>query len=1653
MASRELKKKRGAASHSPASTSRVGRRGKEGKAVVQRAPEKGKADNTEREEPETIQLDDFVQPSTSQDDTQEENTKDTGQEKDVGGPHPKGKGGKQDGKGNGVLDSPRYLKSPREKSRERSSSPFRRNVVEPLPGGGAVTGTQGSQVSLRSESSLSSREAWPERKDSVSTVKSKTDSSVHQDSRPGSAKDQKKGSRPRDSAVETVSIKTEAQQNAYIPYTYARSCIARIAGDMSDMKSKHLRIVKDIEKHYRAIEDETQVQFNGFVLMLRQQYKGKSDTFRQVIELYRTQMSEKEEYWKESMQSMTERVNKLLKDRKVLLVNNREEVEKLEKQKALMMAQYTSQMDQEKSATVVATKDLEKKVEDLEDDKKKLQEELQAEREEVARLKAAAAVVVPVAAVAATAAKEEKEEKTAAEKAAPAREGVREEEQQRASEERHQMREDMGRMGEERQDLMDKVKDLQSEVARLSLESGEWQEKYRLLLLQAGDSEKLREQYAKLESQYKALALVVAASPESSQAAEDKRSQVEKDCADMEEEKQRLQKEIAKWEEEFKKKNKREPTDDDKPDSAKELYTSLGEVEQMVESLDCQKETLKAVQSGAVPPSPDLPPSGAAEVTEPQVSVVEVTVPDPAIVVSLEKSQAAVDDLQKRLADLQDLEAGVVASTPAVAAAAVVQDDNSEKVEKLTAELEDKESELEKLRAEKREMSKDMKKMMRQHVKLQAKMAETDPDLDRLLQMVAVLVQSVHGEHEDAGRAVEKRLQTAKETVKPLSEKEAAAKKALGSWDKKYKKAHGNAPEEKDRDEEGQALAAAAADSSKARDIKELEVRALTLLSTGIYTPGQQKPPKSASRATPETDTEQQLSALDNKVIDLEGEKEKLAEENSKLQAAVESLEAEVADLRNQLAAQASMAAVAATAVGSDEAADLQSEVDGLNAALQQEKAAHDATREELESLQKQVQTLTEEMAAVQGQSQADLHKATAALEASLASKEEQLADAKKRIEELEKERMANVPLDTAKEIKNLQNKIAVLEKEKAEMKATVAGHGAAMLEVKAQLDVANKALGAQRAANRELEGRVKSARAEKEKAVKELTKQVDRKEQQRAALETRLKQLQAAGAGTVAATAAAKPGPSKGAKGKAEAEDTAPLKREIRELNARIKQLETEARRHSNVAVAGAVEGAGPDRNAQKRQEKILKELEKRLEIESNKAAKLTEAQKQKDEELKTLGKDVKEKDAEIAKLKAELATLGVAAKEGVAAAGKVKGLEVENKKLAEENKVLTENFNSERVLRKKYYNMVEDMKGKIRVYARARPLSSTETERGNTSVVKSPDEYSLQVTSQRGLKEFQYDQVFMEDSTQERVFEDTNNLIQSAVDGYNVCIFAYGQTGSGKTFTMIGDRDQRFPGIAPRAFERIFELGQENKSKFDMKVTAYMLELYNDKLIDLFAKPNIYDEDKLDIKKDKKGMVFVQGSAVKAATNAKELYALFEEGSKNRHVASTKMNAESSRSHLVIGIVMESTNRATGNVVKGKLSLVDLAGSERVGKTGASAEQLKEAMSINKSLSALGDVISALSSEQQFIPYRNNKLTMLMQDSLGGNAKTLMFVNISPADYNCDETVISLTYASRVKLITNDASKNADNKEIARLKAIISKLKAGERVDEEEV
>ncbi|KAG7391769.1 hypothetical protein PHYBOEH_006603 [Phytophthora boehmeriae] len=375
-----------------------------------------------------------------------------------------------------------------------------------------------------------------------------------------------------------------------------------------------------------------------------------------------------------------------------------------------------------------------------------------------------------------------------------------------------------------------------------------------------------------------------------------------------------------------------------------------------------------------------------------------------------------------------------------------------------------------------------------------------------------------------------------------------------------------------------------------------------------------------------------------------------------------------------------------------------------------------------------------------------------------------------------------------------------------------------------------------------------------------------------------------------------------------------------------------------------------------------------------------------------------------------------------------------------------LETSYREEQTLRKKYYNQIEDMKGKIRVYARCRPMSGSELERGCISCVKFLDEFSLEVSGgSRAAKTFAYDQVFSPASSQIQVFEDTKNLLQSAVDGYNVCIFAYGQTGSGKTFTMTGCESD--PGLSPRAIHHLFALADEAKSNFTISFQATMLELYNDTLIDLFylMEGGGSHDNKLDIKKNEKGMVVVSNAMLKKCSSPEQTLRLFEAANKKRQVGATKMNAESSRSHSIFSLLVESFNKTTKTTSIGKLSLVDLAGSERAGKTGATADRLKEAQAINKSLSALGDVISALSTNEKFIPYRNNKLTQLMQDSLGGNAKTLMFVNISPADYNTEETVTSLTYASRVKLITNNANKNSESEQVNRLKAIIKQLRAG--------
>uniref|UniRef100_A0A0E0DJS3 Kinesin motor domain-containing protein n=1 Tax=Oryza meridionalis TaxID=40149 RepID=A0A0E0DJS3_9ORYZ len=378
---------------------------------------------------------------------------------------------------------------------------------------------------------------------------------------------------------------------------------------------------------------------------------------------------------------------------------------------------------------------------------------------------------------------------------------------------------------------------------------------------------------------------------------------------------------------------------------------------------------------------------------------------------------------------------------------------------------------------------------------------------------------------------------------------------------------------------------------------------------------------------------------------------------------------------------------------------------------------------------------------------------------------------------------------------------------------------------------------------------------------------------------------------------------------------------------------------------------------------------------------------------------------------------------------------------------------YKQEQVLRKRYYNTIEDMKGKIRVFCRLRPLNDKELTEKDKNIVCSPDEFTVaHPWKDDKSKQHIYDRVFDANTSQEEVFEDTKYLVQSAVDGYNVCIFAYGQTGSGKTFTIYGSENN--PGLTPRATSELFRVIKRDGHKYSFSLKAYMVELYQDNLVDLLLAKNA-TRQKLEIKKDSKGVVTVENVTVVNISSFEELRAIILRGSERRHTAGTNMNDESSRSHLILSIIIESTNLQTQSYARGKLSFVDLAGSERVKKSGSAGKQLKEAQSINKSLSALADVIGALSSDGQHIPYRNHKLTMLMSDSLGGNAKTLMFVNVSPAESNLEETYNSLMYASRVRCIINDTSKHVAPKEIMRLKKLIAywKEQAGKRSEDDDL
>eukprot|EP00730_Choanoeca_flexa_P010422 TRINITY_DN1791_c0_g1_i1.p1 TRINITY_DN1791_c0_g1~~TRINITY_DN1791_c0_g1_i1.p1 ORF type:complete len:997 (+),score=255.90 TRINITY_DN1791_c0_g1_i1:64-3054(+) len=337
----------------------------------------------------------------------------------------------------------------------------------------------------------------------------------------------------------------------------------------------------------------------------------------------------------------------------------------------------------------------------------------------------------------------------------------------------------------------------------------------------------------------------------------------------------------------------------------------------------------------------------------------------------------------------------------------------------------------------------------------------------------------------------------------------------------------------------------------------------------------------------------------------------------------------------------------------------------------------------------------------------------------------------------------------------------------------------------------------------------------------------------------------------------------------------------------------------------------------------------------------------------------------------------------------------------------------------RKLLYNKLQELRGNIRVFCRIRFDDRVKC------VLKFPDVKSMGGPTQIACpnpkdeaapaKTFEFEKVYTPGSTQAQVFEDTDAIITSCVDGYNVCLIAYGQTGSGKTYTMMGTEDN--PGVNRRAVKELIRICNE-RDHIDYTMAVSLLEIYNEKIMDLLAKdPN---DSGCDIRLDPKTKrPFVAGLVKREVKTEAEVLQALADGDTNRHVASTKMNSHSSRSHLLLQIYIEGHDSVSEEITRGKLTLVDLAGSERVAKTDATGQRLVEAAAINKSLTSLGQVFASLRTGNGHVPYRNCKLTHILEDSLGGDAKTCVFVNASPAESNLSETMGTLQFGSAIRSI----------------------------------
>uniref|UniRef100_A0A8B9IT29 Kinesin family member 4A n=1 Tax=Amazona collaria TaxID=241587 RepID=A0A8B9IT29_9PSIT len=354
------------------------------------------------------------------------------------------------------------------------------------------------------------------------------------------------------------------------------------------------------------------------------------------------------------------------------------------------------------------------------------------------------------------------------------------------------------------------------------------------------------------------------------------------------------------------------------------------------------------------------------------------------------------------------------------------------------------------------------------------------------------------------------------------------------------------------------------------------------------------------------------------------------------------------------------------------------------------------------------------------------------------------------------------------------------------------------------------------------------------------------------------------------------------------------------------------------------------------------------------------------------------------------------------------------------------------------------------VRVALRCRPLVPKEVSEGcQTCLSFVPGEPQVVVGDD---KLFTYDYVFDPSVEQEEVFNTAvSPLIRGIFKGYNATVLAYGQTGSGKTYSMGGtytasQEDEPSVGVIPRVIKLLFK-EKEQRQDWEFVLKVSYLEVYNEDILDLLC-PSRERPSQISIREDPKEGIKIVGLTERNVTCAQEMVFCLEQGNNSRTVASTAMNSQSSRSHAIFTIFIDQKKKSDKNSsFHSKLHLVDLAGSERQKKTKAEGDRLKEGININRGLLCLGNVISALGDENKkggFVPYRDSKLTRLLQDSLGGNSHTLMIACVSPADSNLEETLNTLRYADRARKIKNKPIVNRDPQaaELCQLKQQVQQL-----------